>query len=136
MKSTSYIVYSMVSLGLKVLVSQRFRICFVITKQPRCIYNMHISYAYCMHIFYAYGTVHHKLAKHIILLTPPQELLRHNGHYVVLRCLHVAYQQMWHHVVLGNTQNRKQTATNKIISVHETNPSIVFLINMIQKANG
>ena len=97
---------------------------------------MHISYAYCMHRFYAYGTVHDKFAKHVILLAHPQELLRHNGHYFVIRCLHLASQQMWHHVMAGHTQNRKPIATAKIINVHKTNPTTILSIDVIQKANG
>ena len=120
MQSAEYSVYLMVSNGFKILVSQRFRNCFAITKQLRCIYFTHISYAYCMHRFYAYGTIHDKFAEHIILLTHPQELLRHNNHYVVLRCLQLAFQQMWHHIILGNTQNRKPIATTKSSCMKQT----------------
>ena len=96
------------------------------------IYYMHIE---CI-CFFAYGTVHGTFAKHIIFLTHPQELLRHKGHYVILRCLHLAFQQMWHHVNFGNTQNRKPIATTQIINVHETNALIILSIDVIQKANG
>ena len=126
----------MVSNGFKVLVPQRLRNCFVITKQLRCIYFMRIACAYCMHRFDAYGTVHDKFAKHAIHLTHPEELLTHNCHYTGVRCLHLAFPQTQHHVILGNTQNRKPIATTKIINVHKTSPSIIWSIDVIQKANG